>query len=233
MLVTLVAFLISLRSLVRSRVDLRLENLALRHQICVLQRSVRKRPKLTSRDRLFWVWLSCIWRDWPSTLVIVKPETVVAWHRKGFRLFWSWISSRKCGRPEARPAIRALLLKMAVAHPLWGAPGIHGELLKRGIPISERTVLRLLPRKRRPPSQIWKAFLDNHLNELVSIDFFTVATATFRVLFVLVALRPKTQLRALPFPSNGHGVQVSVGSRIPSRLGPSGSTPLAARDGHS
>ena len=112
----------------------------------------------------------------------------MAWHRQGFRLFWSWISRQKSGRPEARPAIRALVLKMAVANPLWGAPRIHGELLKLGIPISERTVSRLLPRKRRPPSQTWKAFLDNHLDQLVSIDFFTVPTATFRVLFVLVIL---------------------------------------------
>jgi transposase InsO family protein len=121
-------------------------------------------------------------------LIIVRPETVVAWHRKDFRLFWTWISRRKSGRPEASPEVRALILKMAAANPLWGAPRIHGELLKLGIHISERTVSRLLPRKRRPPSQTWKAFLDNHLNQLVSIDFFTVPTATFRVLFVLVVL---------------------------------------------
>ena len=102
----------------------------------------------------------------------------MAWHRKGFRLFWTWISRRKSGRPETSPAIQALILKMAAANPLWGAPRIHGELLKLGIPISERTVSRLLPRKRRPPSQTWKAFLDNHLNQLVSIDFFTVPTAS-------------------------------------------------------
>jgi transposase InsO family protein len=112
----------------------------------------------------------------------------VAWQRKGFRLYWSWISRQKSGRPEVSPAIRALILKIAVANPLWGAPRIHGELLKLGIPISERTVSRLLPRKRQPPSQTWKAFLDNHLNQLVSIDFFTVPTSTFRVLFVLVVL---------------------------------------------
>jgi len=167
--------------------DIALENLALRQQLAVFKRKC-PRPRLRRTDRLFWVWLSRSWKDWHRALVIVRPETVVAWHRKGFRLFWSWISRRKCGRPEASPAIRALILKMAVANPLWGAPRIHGELLKLGIPISERTVSRLLPRKRRPPSQTWKAFLDNHLNQLVSIDFFTVPTATFRVLFVLVVL---------------------------------------------
>ena len=121
--------------------------------------------------------------------MIVRPETVVSWHRKGFRLFWAWISRRRrTGRPQASREITALIRKMATANPFWGAPRIHGELLKLGILISERTVSRLLPRNRRPPSQTWKAFLDNHVNELVSIDFFTVPTATLRVLFVLVVL---------------------------------------------
>ena len=167
--------------------DIALENLALRQQLAVFKRKC-PRPRLQRTDRFFWVWLSRGWKDWRRALVIVRPETVVAWQRKGFRLFWSWICRRKCGRSEASPAIRALILKMAAANPLWGAPRIHGELLKLGIPISERTVSRLLPRKRRPPSQTWKAFLDNHLNQLVSIDFFTVPTATFRVLFGLVVL---------------------------------------------
>ena len=167
--------------------DIALENLALRQQLAVFKRKC-PRPRLRRTDRLFWVWLSRSWKDWHRVLIIVRPETVVAWHRKDFRLFWTWISRRKSGRPEASPAVRALILKMAAANPLWGAPRIHGELLKLGIHISERTVSRLLPRKRRPPSQTWKAFLDNHLNQLVSIDFFTVPTATFRVLFVLVVL---------------------------------------------
>jgi len=167
--------------------DIALENLALRQQLAVFKRKC-PRPRLRRTDRFFWVWLSRSWKDWHRALIIVRPETVVAWHRKGFRLFWSWISRRKSGRPEASPAVRALILKMAAANPLWGAPRIHGELLKLGIHISERTVSRLLPRKHRPPSQTWKAFLDNHLNHLVSIDFFTVPTATFRGLFVLVVL---------------------------------------------
>ncbi len=167
--------------------DLVLENLALRQQLAVFKRKC-PRPRLRRADRFFWVWLSRCWKDWQRALIIVRPETVVAWHRKGFRLFWTWISRRKSGRPEVSPAVRALILKMAAANPLWGAPRIHGELLKLGISISERTVSRLLPRKRRPPSPTWKAFLANHLNQLVSIDFFTVPTATFRVLFVLVVL---------------------------------------------
>ena len=167
--------------------DIALENLALRQQLAVFKRKC-PRPRLRGRDRFFSVWLSRSWKDWHQALVIVRPETVVAWHRKGFRLFWTWISRRKSGRPEVNPAIRALILKMAAANPL-GAPRIHGELLKLGIHISERTVSRLLPRTRRPPpSQTWKAFLDNHLNQLVFIDFFAVPTATFRMLFVLVVL---------------------------------------------
>ena len=167
--------------------DIALENLALRQQLAVFKRKC-PRPRLRGTDRFFWVWLSRSWKDWHRVLIIVRPETVVAWHRKGFRLFWSWISRRKSGRLEASPEVRALILKMAAANPLWGAPRIHGELLKLGIHISERTVSRLLPRKRRPPSQTWKAFLDNHLKQLVCIDLFTVPTATFRVLFVLVVL---------------------------------------------
>ena len=113
----------------------------------------------------------------------------MSWHRKGFRLFWTWISRRKPrGRPEVSPEIRGLIRKMAEANPPWGAPRIHGELLKLGIEISERTVSRLMPKRQKPPSQTWRAFLDNHVNGLVAIDFFTVPTATFRILFVFVVL---------------------------------------------
>jgi putative transposase len=168
--------------------DVALENLALRHQLAVFKRNC-PRPRLRRMDRVFWVWLSRSWKDWRRALLIVRPETVVDWHRKGFRLFWTWISRRKrCGRPEASAEVRALIRKMAEANPFWGAPRIHGELLKLGIGISERTVSRLLPRNRKPPSQTWRTFLDNHVNDLVSIDFFTVPTATFRVLFVFVVL---------------------------------------------
>ena len=180
-----------------------MENLALRQQLAVFKRQC-PRPRLRSTDRLFWVWLSRSWKDWRRVLVIVRPETVVSWHRKGFCLFWAWISrKRRTGRPEASREIRALIRKMATANPFWGAPRIHGELLKLGILISERTVSRLLPRNRRPPSQTWKAFLDNHVNELVSIDFFTVPTATFWVLFVLVVLAHRRR-RVVHFNVTGH-----------------------------
>src|SRR5262249_11887793 len=158
-----------------------LENLALRQQLAVFKRHC-PRPRLRTGDRLFWVWLCMTWSDWRRALIIVKPETVVSWHRKGFRLFWCWISRRQgIGRPQASRELSDLIRKMAAANPLWGAPRIHGELLKLGIVVSERTVSRLIARRKRPPSQTWKAFLDNHVRELVSVDFFTVPTATFRV----------------------------------------------------
>lgn len=170
------------------RGELALENLALRQQLTVWKRS-HPRPQLRRKDRLFWLGLSRSWSHWREALLIVSPATVVGWHRKGFRLFWTWISRRNhTGRPLVRPSVRALIRRMAEANPLWGAPRIHGELLKLGIEISERTTSRLMPKRGKPPSQTWTTFLNNHVQELVSIDFFTVPTATFRVLFVLVVL---------------------------------------------
>src|SRR5215475_2184689 len=170
------------------RCNLVLENLALRQQLAILKRT-QKRPAISTKDRLFWVWLSRIWSEWRAPLLIVKPDTVIGWHRKGFHLFWTKLSRRKIGgRPSANSQIRALIKQMTQANPLWGAPRIHGELLKLGIDISERSVSRLMPKVRKPPSQTWRTFLNNHIREMVSIDFLTVPTATFRVLYVLVAL---------------------------------------------
>jgi len=181
--------LATLSSLFRSRATLELENLALRHQIGVLQRSARKRPKLTSGDRLFWVWLSRLWREWRSVLVIVKPETVVAWHRAGFRLFWTWKVRRgQTGRPVISREVRDLIRTMCRENPGWGAPRIHGELLKLGIDIGESSVSKYMVRCRKPPSQTWRTFLENHLTQLVSIDFFTVPTIRFHILYVFLVL---------------------------------------------
>ena len=175
-------------ALFKDRQDVALEILALRQQLLVFKR-LHPRPQLQPRDRLFWVWLSWIWRGWRTALVIVQPETVISWHRQGFRLFWTKISQRKrVGRPAISAKVKALIKQMAESNPLWGAPRIHGELLKLGIDVSERTVSRLMPKRSKPPSQRWRAFLDNHLRELVAIDFFTVPSATFRVLFVFVVL---------------------------------------------
>ena len=173
----------------RDVTDLVLENLALRQQLAVLQRSV-KRPRLRRRDRFFWVLLSRIWSNWRSALTIVKPDTVVCWHRKGFKLYWRWKSRKRGpGRPPVSPEIRQLIRTMAEANPLWGAPHIHGELLKLGIEISERTVSKLMPRARRkPPSPSWMTFLRNHMDTMAAVDFFTVVTATFSILYVFIVL---------------------------------------------
>jgi putative transposase len=168
---------------------LNLENLALRHQIGVLQRSSRKRSKLTSLDRLFWVWLSCVWSDWRSALAIVEPKTVVTWHRKGFRLFWTWkVRHGQPGRPVILREVRDLVRKMCRENPSWGAPRIHGELLKLGIDIGESSVGKYMVRSRKPPSQTWRTFLENHAQQLVTIDFFTVPTIRFQVLYVFLVL---------------------------------------------
>jgi putative transposase len=188
MLHALLPFISTLVSVFKLRRDLALENLALRQQLAVYRRR-HSPPKPRPRDRLFWVWLSSFWDHWRSVLVIVKPETVIRWHREGFKFFWTRLSRReRVGRPSINAQVRSLIRQMARANPLWGAPRIHGELLKLGIDVSERTVSRLLPKGRKPPSQTWRTFLDNHLREIVSIDFLTVPTATFRVLYVLVVM---------------------------------------------
>ena len=175
-----------LRSLFRSRQGLALENFALRHQLYVLQRP-RSRIRLKKRDRLVWVVLSRIWRDWRKPLTIVHPETVVRWHRQGFRLYWRW-KCRHRGRPRASQEIRTLVRRMALENPLWGAPRIHGEMLKLGLDVAQATVSRYMPHRKRPPSQTWRTFLKNHATAIASIDFFTVPTATFRVLYVFLVL---------------------------------------------
>jgi len=188
-MVIFLALISSLGSICRSRAALELENLALRHQIGVLRRSVRKRPKWTPLDRLLWVWLSRIWGNWRLGLAIVQPETVIAWHRKGFRLVWTWKVRRgQPGRPTVPHEVRDLIRKMSRDNPAWGAPRIHGELLKLDIDIGETSVGKYMVRCRKPPSQTCRIFLDNHLQQLVSIDFFTVPTLRFQVLYVFLVL---------------------------------------------
>ena len=168
--------------------QLALENLALRQQLAVYKRMMT-RPRLRRTDRLFWVGLARIWAGWRQSLVIVTPDTVLRWQRRRFREYWTRLSGRTTGgRPPINAEIRALITRMATANPLWGAPRIHGELLKIGIDVAERTVSRLMPKRRPHPSQTWRTFLANHVRDLVSIDFFTVPTARLRVLFVLVVL---------------------------------------------
>ena len=183
------SLLCSLISAFKTRRSLALENLALRQQLAVLQRSV-KRLRLSNVDRGFWVLLRRFWTDWARVLIIVKPETVVRWHRSGFKRYWTWKSRRRRpGRPGVAPEVRELIRDMCRANPLWGAPRVHGELAKLGISISPAAVSKYMIHHRRPPSQTWRSFLDNHVKDLVSVDFFTLPTATFRVLFVFIVLR--------------------------------------------
>ncbi len=185
----IVYFIISIiRVTFTNQVELAAENLALRQQLAALHRA-SKRPRLKKRDRIFWVWLSHIWSHWRSVLVIVQPSTVVGWHRQGFKLYWRWKSKpKKIGRPQIWREIRDLIRRMCRENPLWGAPRIHSELLLLGYVVSETTVDNYMVRDRKPPSQTWRTFLDNHLQDIVAIDFFTLPTATFRILFVFLLL---------------------------------------------
>lgn len=173
-----------IRVFFRSRTDTALEVVALRHQLAVLKRK-RPRPPLRSLDRLFWTLLHRCWSRWAEALIIVKPSTVVSWHRSGFRLYWRWRSRPRRGRPQINAEIRSLVRRLANENPDWGAPKIHGELLKLGFVVSERSVARYLRRmRRRPdPGQRWLTFLQNHREAIVAFDFFTVPTVTFRVLY--------------------------------------------------
>jgi putative transposase len=193
----LAALVVALRSLALIRDGHRavaLENLALRQQLALFKRTVR-RPQLRHRDRLFWMLLANAWQDWRTALIVVHPDTVVRWHRQWFRRQWRRRSARdRSGRPSTTATIRTLVTKIAAANPLWGAPRIHGELGKLGIAVSERTVSRLVRRPRRPPSQTWRTFLTNHVPALGSMDFFTVPTVTGRILFVFVVLHHRRRI---------------------------------------
>jgi putative transposase len=188
MMSVLLSLLLTLRTSARSRVSLQLEVLVLRHQLQVLQRTQPRRVRLTKTDRWLWVVLSRTWTGWRTALVIVKPETVIAWHRRGFRLWWAWKSRRRMGRPTVATEVRALIRTMSDANPRWGAPRIHGELLKLGIDVCQATVAKYMVHRRHPPSQTWRTFLQNHIAQIVAADFFVVPTATYRLLFVLVLL---------------------------------------------
>jgi putative transposase len=178
------------RLLLSGHQALAIENAALRLQLAAFQRK-RKRPVLTSFDRVFWITLRRLWSGWRGPLFYVRAETVARWQRERFRRFWARLSNphgRRRGRPATAVEIRQLIERMVVANPLWRAPRIHGELKMLGVAISERTVSRILRGIPRPPSQTWKTFLHNHLGQMVSVDFFSVPTITMRVLFVFIVL---------------------------------------------
>ena len=187
-MITILSALVSVLSFrFRSRASLELELVALRHQLIVLRRQRPRRLRFHSADRLLWV---CLYRVWPrvlDALVLVKPATVVKWHRQGFRIYWRW-RSRRPGRPKTSAEIRALIRQMSRANPLWGAPRIHGELLKLGIDVSQATVGRYLPRRPKAPSPTWRSFLRNHMTVIAAVDMFVVATATFKLLYAVIVL---------------------------------------------
>jgi putative transposase len=183
MLDLLKSLLVTGTSLLKTKQELALENLALRQQLAVLNRST-KRPKIKNADRAFWVTLKNLWSGWSDVLFIVKPETVINWHRKGFKLFWRWKSRKKIlGRPRISCEIQELIRKMSSENG-WRVTKIHGELLKLGYVVSQNTVEKYMVRPVMPPSQTWRTFLSNHAADIVACDFFTVPTATIRILFV-------------------------------------------------
>lgn len=191
MLATLLALVHGVADVFRSRRDLTLENLALRQQLAIYERTVR-RPKLKASDRLFWTTLSRLWHGWREALVVVKPETVIAWHRRGFRRYWSWLSRRGRRGPtsSANAEVRELVRRMALDNPTWGAPRVHGEIRMLGFDVSERTVSRWLRRFRGRPQarQNWLTFLRNHQEAIAAFDFFVVFSAAFRPLYVWFAI---------------------------------------------
>jgi hypothetical protein len=174
------ALLAFIASLFRSRLSLQLEIVALRHQLTLYHRSIR-RPQVRLTDRLFWSWLSRGWSRWREVLVFVQPATVLAWQRTRFREHWARLSRRGPGRPEIPKEVQALIRDISAANPRWGSPRILGELRKLGIVVAKSTVEKYRGRPRRPSSPAWRAFLKNHMTDIVALDFFTVPTVGFKV----------------------------------------------------
>jgi hypothetical protein len=177
-----------LASMRRSRVSRDAEVLFLRQQLLVLRRSAPTRLRLRNTDRLIFVWLYRLFPSLFDAAVIFKPETLVRWHRGGFRLFWRWKSRRRPGRPTVPTGIRNLVRQMSRENPLWGAPRIHGELLKLGIEIAQSSIAKYMEHRRGPPSQGWKTFLRNHALHIAAVDLFIVPTIGFRLLYGLAIL---------------------------------------------
>jgi len=164
------------------------EILYLRQQLVVLKRSAPPRPRLKAIDRLIFV---CLYRLFPSLIdasIVFQPETLLRWHRRGFRLFWRWKSQRRVGRPALSADTRSLVRRISRENPLWGAPRIHGEMLKLGIEIAQSTVAKYMAQRRRPPSQGWKTFLRNHAPDVAAIDLFVVRTIGFKLLYGLAII---------------------------------------------
>src|ERR1700726_4947900 len=173
----------------RSKARLEAENAVLRHQLIVLRRRLEGRVRLTNHDRWFFIQL---YRWFPSilkVLTIIRPETLVRWHRAGFSCYWRWKSRPLGGRPQIETELRALIRRMSIENPLWGAPRIHGELLKLGFDVAQSSVAKYMVKRRRPPSQAWRVFLRNHAQDIAAMDLFVVPTIGFDLLYALVIVR--------------------------------------------
>ena len=174
---------------IRSRASLELEVIALRHQLGVLKRRRPGRARFFFADRLLWIWLCRIWPQAINVMVLVKPTTVMQWHRGGFRFAWRWRSGAlRPGRPKIASETRDLIRQISKANPLWGAPRIYGELLKLGIEVSQATVGRYMPWRPKDPSPTWRSFVRNHMTDIAAVDMFVVATATFGLLYAVIVL---------------------------------------------
>jgi transposase InsO family protein len=189
-MVALICFVLAvLASPFKSNSRLEVENAALRHQLVILQRKVRGRAHLTNNDRWFFVQM---YRWFPSIMkvvTIIEPETLVRWHRAGFRRYWRWKSRSRGGRPQIDLELRTLIRQMSMENLLWGAPRIHGELLKLGFSVAQSTVATYMVKRRGPPSQGWRTFLRNHAPDIAAMDFFVVPTLGFRILYGFVIVR--------------------------------------------
>src|SRR5271169_458378 len=182
-------FLALLTAPFKSKIRLEAENVVLRHQLIVLRRNVRHRIRLTNSDR--WIFVQS-YRWFPSILnilTIVQPETLVRWHRVGFRCYWRWKSRRRGGRPQIDTDLRMLIRRMSVENPIWGAPRIHGELLKLGFEVAQSSVAKYMVGRRRPPGQGWRTFLRNHAPDNAAMDMFVVPTIGFGVLYAFIIVR--------------------------------------------
>jgi transposase InsO family protein len=173
----------------KSKSRLEAENVALRHQLMVLRRQLGGRVHLTNRDRLFLVQLYHWFPSIGRVLAIVRPETVIRWHRAGFRCYWRWKSRSRGGRPQISAELRALIRRMSNENPLWGAPRIHGELLKLGFDVAQSSVAKYMVKRRGPPSQGWRTFLRNHAPDIAAMDLFVVPTIGFDLLYAFVIVR--------------------------------------------
>jgi transposase InsO family protein len=174
--------------LFKSRCRLEAENLFLRHQLNVALRRAPPRLQLSGSDRALLVWMVQLWPSLLDTVQVVKPETVLRWHRAGFRAFWHWKSWKRAGRPRIDRGLRDLVQRMNRENPLWGAPRIHGEFLMLGFEVAQSTVSKYMVRGRNPPSQTWKTFLRNHAQAIAAIDMCVVPTLTFDLLFAFLVL---------------------------------------------